>query len=264
MNKVKSSFWGMVLSLTLISAAVAVLLGWVFGVTDKIIQEISEKNRQSGIIEVVAPGCSDMSIYAITDPVTVNGSNVYNVLNAADSTLAGIAVESSDNGFGGELTVLFGFNTDWEITGYKVMKHSETPGLGAQVENWFKSGPAVAQGSGNMMFKRKKPVESTLVGAAVGGSHNVIGMNMTAARVSLSKDGGTIDAITASTITSRAFVRVLKKAYAAANPDAAGAVDATTGASQTGGSSSVDAATGATQTESSSSVDAATGATQSY
>lgn len=248
MKKIKSGFWGMVLSLTLISAIVAVLLGWVFGVTDKIIQDISEKNRLSSILDVVAPGCTDFAAYTIANPINVNGSNVYNVFNAADSTLAGIAVESSDIGFGGELTILFGFSPDWEITGYRVMEHSETPGLGAQVDKWFQSGAAVASGSENMLFKRKKPVESTLVGAAVEGRHNVIGLNMSAGRVSLSKDGGTIDAITASTITSRAFVRILKKAYAAANPDAvSAATDATTGAT-------TDATTGAT-------TDATTGAT---
>lgn len=236
MKKVKSGFWGMSLSLTLISAVAAVLLGKVFGITDIIIQDISEKNKLSGILDVVAPDCTDFSAYTISEPVNAGGSNVYNVYNAADSTMAGIAVESSDNGFGGELTILFGFSPDWTITGYKVMKHSETPGLGAQVDQWFKSGPAVASGTGGFSVKRKRPVESTLVGSAVGGNHNIIGANMSTQSVSLSKDGGTIDAITASTITSRAFMRTLKKAYTAANPGAAvdAVTDATTSATSVG------------------------------
>lgn len=98
----------------------------------------------------------------------------------------GTAVQSTDpNGFGGNLKVLVGFNADGDILGYTVLEHAETPGLGAKAGEWFQKGQPGC----------------------------IIGKNPGKSNFTVSKDGGDIDAITASTITSRAFLRAVQQAY---------------------------------------------------
>ncbi len=96
----------------------------------------------------------------------------------------GTAIKVSDpKGFGGKLTVMVGLAPDGTILGYKVLESSETPGLGAKAQDWFQEGQ-----NGNIIGKQ-------------------------AGNLTVSKDGGDVDAITASTITSRAFLRCINEAY---------------------------------------------------
>ncbi|MFS6555200.1 FMN-binding protein, partial [Parabacteroides distasonis] len=102
----------------------------------------------------------------------------------------GAAVESTTMGFGGDLKVLVGFSGDDKILGYTVLQHAETPGLGAKADVWFKNEAAPTS--------------------------NIVGRTMDAAKpLTVSKDGGEINAITASTITSRAFLNAVNQAYSA-------------------------------------------------
>ena len=87
-------------------------------------------------------------------------------------------------GFGGDLKVLVGFNPAGEILGYTLLAHAETPGLGAKADKWFQKD----------------------------GKASIIGLNP-ATPLSVTKDGGQVDAITASTITSRAFLKAVNQAY---------------------------------------------------
>ena len=117
----------------------------------------------------------------------------------------GPAVESSANGFGGALTVLVGFDNDGNIIDYSLLSHAETPGLGSKAADWFKKG---AKG-------------------------DITGKNPGEVALTVSKDGGQIDAITASTITSRAFLLAVNNAYAAyKNQYVDGASGATTQAEE--------------------------------
>ena len=92
--------------------------------------------------------------------------------------------ESTTLGFGGDLKVLVGFNPAGEILGYTLLEHAETPGLGAKADKWFQKD----------------------------GKASIIGKNP-ATPLQVSKDGGDVDAITASTITSRAFLKAINQAY---------------------------------------------------
>lgn len=87
-------------------------------------------------------------------------------------------------GFGGPLTVMVGLANDGTILGYKILETQETPGLGAKAQDWFQKGQ-----KGDIIGK-------------------------TAGKLEVSKDGGEVDAITASTITSRAFLRCINQAAA--------------------------------------------------
>lgn len=98
----------------------------------------------------------------------------------------GKAVKVSDpNGFGGTLTLMVGIAPDGTILGYEVLETQETPGLGAKAQEWFQEG-----NPGNVIGKK-------------------------AGNLEVSKDGGDVDAITASTITSRAFLRCINQAASA-------------------------------------------------
>ena len=118
------------------------------------------------------------------------------VLNGQDGT----AVKITDpKGFGGALTVMVGLAKDGTILGYKVLESSETPGLGAKAQDWFQKGQ-----KGDIIGKK-------------------------AGNLTVSKDGGEVDAITASTITSRAFLRCINDAYKTLSESTA---DGKSGASQ--------------------------------
>lgn len=96
------------------------------------------------------------------------------------------AVDPQNASFGGGLTIMVGFDMQGNILGYKVLESNETPGLGAKASDWFQ---ANRKGS-------------------------IIGMNPSVNNMTVSKDGGEVDAITASTITSRSFLRAVNAAYA--------------------------------------------------
>jgi len=111
----------------------------------------------------------------------------------------GTAVEAVVDGFGGQFRIMVGFDAEGNILGYEVLEHQETPGLGSHMTHWFKNAD--------------KP------------NQNIIGRK--AGSLTVSKDGGDVDAITAATISSRAFLKAINQAYA----DFHG-VEAHTGASQ--------------------------------
>ena len=101
----------------------------------------------------------------------------------------GAAVKSiSKNGFSGEIEIMYGFNQDGSVNNYKVLKHAETAGLGSKMQEWFRTEK---------------------------GNQNVIGLNPAKDKVAVKKDGGNVDAITAATISSRAFLGALNDAYKA-------------------------------------------------
>ncbi len=115
----------------------------------------------------------------------------------------GAAVESTTMGFGGELKVLVGFDHDGNILGYTLLEHQETPGLGAKADQWFQKGQ----------------------------KGDIIGKNPGTNKMGVTKGNeGEIDAITASTITSRAFLLAINNAY---NVYKGNATDAQTGATNT-------------------------------
>ena len=94
-----------------------------------------------------------------------------------------------ENGFGGEIRIMYGFSTDGSVTGYQVLSHAETPGLGAKMQEWFRMDI---------------------------GNRSVIGKNPTTTSMYVAKDaGGAIDGITAATITSRAFLETLRNCFTA-------------------------------------------------
>ena len=175
----------MALALTGFSVVAGAVLGWVNDITSGPIAEANAKTL-SDAIAVVVPGFDNNPAEA---PETIDIDGVsYKIYKAYQGDkFIGAAVESSSMGFGGELKVLVGFDVEGNIIDYSLLGHSETPGLGSKASDWFKKG---AKGD----ITGKNPGQSPLT---------------------VSKDGGQIDAITASTITSRAFLKAVNNAFSA-------------------------------------------------
>ncbi|MBR4841728.1 MAG: RnfABCDGE type electron transport complex subunit G [Bacteroidaceae bacterium] len=206
MKKLESNILNMAVMLTVIAVVAGALLAWVNNVTAGPIEKINNQAIESGIKSVVL---GDRNIeFRVEEPTEKEGFIFHNVYDMNDNLL-GTAVESVDkNGFGGNLKVMVGFDSEGQILGYEVLEHSETPGLGAQANDWFrqKSGEAAEQSA----------LTTLLLGApGKPGNHNIIGLNPGDDLLIVSKDGGEVDAITASTITSKAFLRAVNAAYKA-------------------------------------------------
>lgn len=199
MKKLESSLKNMVLVLTIISIVAGGTLAYVNEVTQGPIAEINAKNLQDGIKKVIL-GSADGSL-KVEDPVEKDGYTIY-------VTDKGTAVKAVANGFGGPLEILVGFDEAGDILGYTVLSTVETPGLGVKADTWFQKG----------------------------GKGDIIGRNPGERELSVTKDGGEIDAITASTITSRAFLGAVNAAYHAFKGNWS---DATSGASQKAGTADV-------------------------
>lgn len=136
-------------------------------------------------------------------------------------------------GFGGELKVLVGFDAEGKIYNYSLLAHAETPGLGSKADKWF---GAYDPAQGEKAVSHEQSTKS------------ILGMNPGEAALTVSKDGGQIDAITASTITSRAFLNAVNAAYQAYKSEG-GEMDAATGATRKTGDAEkgeTNASTGAT------------------
>lgn len=187
MKKLESSFKNMVIVLTSVAVLSGSLLGFMNEATREPIEQAKAKNLSSAIATIV-PGFTDASVVT-ADTLDVDGTQyvINKVTNGEE--FVGAAVESSSaNGFSGVITILVGFDANGNITDYSVLSHAETPGLGSKMDVWFKTD------------KNKQ---------------SIVGMNPGNTPLSVTKDGGNVDAITASTITSRAFLAAVNSAYTA-------------------------------------------------
>ena len=153
------------LTLLAITAVVAAALAGVNSITAPAIAELNAQKTQEAI-ELVLPGGGEEKA---DFPATALVSKVY----AGD---AGYAVEVTPGGFDNTITMMVGVDTEGKGLGISIIKHTETAGLGA----------VAAAGT---------PAGENFRGQFVGASGSV----------SVTKDGGTMDAITGATITSRAI-----------------------------------------------------------
>jgi len=205
MKKLQSNLMNMALSLLLIAVVAAALLAFVNAKTQGPIAKINAQIENDAIRSVLV-GDSDVDM-RVESPETKGELMLYRAYNDHEG-LIGTAVRTVDhNAFGGDLTLMVGFSPDGTVLGYEVLAHEETPGLGAQAVTWFKQSASQSDG------EQSRFSEVMLGKADAGGNHNIVGMNPGTSDFTVSKDGGDVDAITASTITSRAFLRAVQAAY---------------------------------------------------
>ncbi|MBQ9475759.1 MAG: RnfABCDGE type electron transport complex subunit G [Bacteroidales bacterium] len=175
----KSTLLNMTLCLTVVCLLCSALLGVVYSMTAEPVKQAERQNLLSSLKQVLPEG-SDISDKALSldkDGVTYE---YYTAKSPKYSEV--VAVKSTVSGFGGPLTVLVGI-CDGTVYNTRVLSHSETPGLGAKCEE---AGSAFI-----LQFK---------------------GLDPSKKKVGLKADGGDLDAITASTITSRAYTKAVANA----------------------------------------------------
>lgn len=202
MKKLKSSLTNMVVVLVACALVTGGLLAYVNHVTEGPIALQSERTLADGIKTVMGGG--NLRVTANDTVKQDMGGKTYLFVvhkTSQGGKEIGAAVESTTQGFGGDLKVLVGFDHQGTILGYTILSSSETPGLGAKAGQWFQKD----------------------------GKGNIIGKSPAKGDLTVSKDGGDVDAITASTITSRAFLKAVNQAYHAYMRKA---VDGHSGASQ--------------------------------
>lgn len=169
---VKSSFRNMTLCLLVICLVCSALLAGVYALTKAPIDAAQSAKNEAAIKEVLPP-----TAVAVEEERTVDfegQSYSYNLAYDELGNTVGCAINVAPVGFGGPVSIKVGFDVNGVIWNTKVLSQAETPGLGAKCVE-----PAFAD-----QFKRFDPA---------------------AKKLAVKKDGGDVDAITASTITSRAY-----------------------------------------------------------
>ena len=178
----------MILSLGVIGVVAGGLLGGMYAITKKPIEDAEKKQLTASIAEV-APAF-DNSPEEDRDTIKIEGKDFVIYPAMEGDKLNGAAVLGyTMEGFSGEVAILCGFDADGNVKDYRVIRHAETPGLGAKMEEWFHD-----------------PT----------GARSVVGKNPSVQSFYVTKDkdkNGEIDAITAATISSRAFLGVMRDAY---------------------------------------------------
>ena len=154
-------------TLLLITAVVAAALAGVNAITAPVIEELNAAKTQEAI-SMVLPGGFDSELSDFNDATGIV-SKVYQGAN-------GYAVEVGPGGFDNTITMMVGIDNEGKVLGVSVVSHTETAGLGAV---------AAAETPKGIAFRDQ------FAGAS--------------GAVSVTKDGGTMDAITGATITSRAI-----------------------------------------------------------
>jgi len=182
MAKTESTFMNMVLSLTTISLVASACLGFVYELTKEPIA-LSVLNKKLEAIRMVVPEFDNNPNNEMYRLPTGEGDSLEIYPAKKDGEIVGYAVNTySGKGFSGKISLMTGFKSDGTIIGITVLDQKETPGLGTKMaEPGFKD-----------QFNNKNPAEFTL---------------------KVKKDGGPVDAITAATISSRAFCDAVQLAY---------------------------------------------------
>ncbi|MDR1879146.1 MAG: RnfABCDGE type electron transport complex subunit G [Bacteroidales bacterium] len=193
MAKIQSNFKNILLCLLLISGLLAGVLGAVNQLTQTPIEQTKNAKKEKAIKQVL-PAFDNLK-QTKTAANTVRENNPLKKEQAADSLTVydayksgkwvGTAIETfTDKGFSGRIRLIVGFLPNGNIHKIEVLEHKETPGLGDKMETG------------------KSPFPNQFTGK-----------NPAAFKLSVKKDGGDVDAITAATISSRAYCDAVQTAY---------------------------------------------------
>jgi electron transport complex protein RnfG len=182
MAKTESTFKNMVLSLTLIALVSSALLGFIYEITKDPIA-ISALNKKLNAIKMVVPEFTNNPNDEMYLLPTGEGDSLEIYPAKKDDIIVGYAVNTYTlKGFSGNISLMTGFKPDGTIINITVLEQKETPGLGTKMtEEEFKD-----------QFN---------------------GVNPATIDLKVKKDGGTVDAITAATISSRAFCDAVQRAF---------------------------------------------------
>ncbi len=171
--------------LTCISLLAALALTGVYALTKGPIEQ-GQREKKEKALQAVLPEYEGI----VRDTLIVDADNEEIPVHLAigkDGELCGAGIETyTKKAFAGRFDLMVGFDAEGTIVNTEVIKAGETPGLGDKI-NKDKEGNGWAQ-----QFNHQNPADFKLV---------------------VKKDGGDVDAITAATISSRAYCDAVQRAY---------------------------------------------------
>lgn len=162
--------------LFIITAVCSGLLGLVNSVTQPIIAQKKEMTKQEAMKVLIKEAQTFVKITGIEEESI---EELY--IAQAGKMYLGAVAKVAPEGYGGAIEILVGIDNNQAVTGVKILMHTETPGLGANVE----------KDSFREQFVGKKGTIQVVKGSA---------------------SGEEISAITGATITSRAVTEGVNKA----------------------------------------------------
>ncbi len=183
MAKTESSFKNMVITLFVVTVVAALALGGVYTVTKEPIA-IAKRKKVEKAVRFVVPGFDTiMSEFKVLGDDGKDSLTFFETYKNGEKI--GTAIKSySPEGFSGMVWIMIGFGPDGTIMNTAVLDHKETPGLGDKMD--------IKKSNFSAQFQNKHPKDFNL---------------------DVKKDGGDVDAITAATISSRAFADAVERAY---------------------------------------------------
>ncbi len=205
----KNTLINMILVLGGITLVASAGVGLVYKVTEEPIRVAKEANTKLALGDVL-PEFDESTAAAMQ----IDGIDMIVHTAEKNGATVGYAVQTATNkGFSGEFKLMVGFTPDGKVYNVKVLEHSETPGLGDKMGQ-----------EGNPLFASFE------------------GKNPSQMKLAVTKDGGDVDALTAATITSRAYVDAVARAFNAMMEVSGGQkveadVDVESGATQVDGES---------------------------
>ena len=178
----KSTLFNMVAVLFTITLIASAGVGAVNMLTEDAIAEAKALATKEAVANVLpAFDSNEQSEQTIDDMPIV----VYKAVKGSD--VVGYAVESmTKNGFGGVIRMMVGFAPDGQIRNVNVLQQAETPGLGTKMAD-----------EDNALLRSIKDKKAWEI------------------EFKVKKDGGELDALTAATISSRAYYDAVSRAYRA-------------------------------------------------
>ncbi len=184
MAKKEPTLLQLILSLTLIAVIAGIALAGVYSITEEPIKKVQIEKKNKAIAQVLPGFEGDIKEVSRMPKSGKDSVKLYMAYNGDE--LFGAAVETyTDLAFSGRFTIMVGFNAEGDIVGTEVLQMAETPGLGDKID------------------KNKDPNFSS----------QFSGKNPLSFKLKVKKDGGDADAITAATISSRAFCDAVERAY---------------------------------------------------
>ena len=181
--KKEASIWRLAIVLTSIALIAALALTGVYALTKGPIEKGQREKKEKALQAVLPDYKGTVRVTVIVD--ADNEEIPVHLAIGKDGELCGAGIETyTKKAFAGRFDLMVGFDAEGTIVNTEVIKAGETPGLGDKI-NKDKSNFA-------MQFNHQNPADFQLV---------------------VKKDGGDVDAITAATISSRAYCDAVQRAY---------------------------------------------------
>lgn len=185
MNKRPSTLMNMVITLFVITWIASFILSFVYEKTKEPIAQVALQRKISAI-KAVVPDFDNNPLEDFKRVETQQGDFVFYYAKKNEKILATAVDTFTEKGFSGLIRLMVGILPDGTIYDVAVVSASETPGLGDKIHR--------EKSDFSKQFQGKHPRQFSF---------------------RVKQDGGDVDAITAATISSRAFCNAIERAYRA-------------------------------------------------